>query len=125
MKDFILRCLGCSHSACVYIDKLTDAFGIEITETDVREAAICVCEILQMRPNRPPQLGNDLILLSFERIAEQAKEHYIGYADELQELFGYYVDDYASSLTFNDVEVHNWEELCESIDAWINDKFIS
>ncbi len=116
-QNFISVCLGCYPSACNYMDKLQANFDVELTEDDIRE------EFQFMAPftnRRPLQMANALIIRLFDKINQRAQEEFPEYALQINELFGYYADDYASSLTFDDVQVDNWDELCKQIYVWIN-----
>lgn len=120
-QNFISVCLGCYPSACNYMDKLQRAFDVELTEDDIRDE---VRQIAQPNPftnnSRPLQMANALIIRLFDKINQRAQEEFPEYALQINELFGYYADDYASSLTFDDVQVDNWDELCKQIYVWIN-----
>ena len=121
-SNFILMCLGCYQGACAYMDKLADTFDLEMCSDDVERAAIAVCENLKKPMHESPQLGNDLITVLFDKINAKAQDKYPLYAEQIRDLFGYYAEDYASSLTFNDEEVHNWKELCQAIEHYINEQ---
>lgn len=110
-EDFVLACIGCYHSACIYLDDLCEAFDIEITEDDVRE-------VFRNVDFSRPQLGNALISRCFDKIVAKAQEAHPECADELPHLFNYYCDDYASSLCFNKEQVSTMDGLEEEIEAW-------
>lgn len=110
-EQFILRCIGCYHSACTYMDNLCEAFDIELTENDV-------LEVFRNADFSRPQLGNDLISCCYGKIVAKAQEAHPECADELPDLFEYYCDDYASSLIFNKEQVSTMDGLEEEIEAW-------
>ena len=66
-EEFVLRCIGCYKSACIYLDDLCEAFDIEITEDDVRE-------VFRNADFSRPQLGNALISRCFDKIVAKAQE---------------------------------------------------
>ncbi len=119
--DFIGACFRCYKGACEYMDKLQVAFDIGLTECDVLTETICACERMKAHPNSPMNLGNALILCLFEKINNKAQEEYPHYAEQIRELFRYYVDDYASSIKFNHEQVDSWDELCIEIENWIKE----
>lgn len=110
-QDFILNCIGCYHSACTYMDDLCEAFDIELTEDDVRDA-------IQIADYSHYQIGNVLIQWSFDKIVAEAQEAHPECADELPDLFQYYCDDYASSLVFDGEKVVTWGSLEKAIEMW-------
>ncbi len=110
-EEFVLRCIGCYKSACIYLDDLCEAFDIEITEDDVRE-------VFRNVDFSRPQLGNALISRCFDKIVAKAQEAHPECADELPDLFDYYCEDYASSLCFNKEQVSTMDSLEEEIEAW-------
>ncbi|GEM_PF-2871878 len=106
--EFILRCIGCYVSACAYMDRVIDAFDIELTEDDVQEVFT--------HNQTLHSIGNELISRCFDKIVEKAQEAHPEYADELPDLFDYYCDDYASSLCFNKEQVSTWDGLEKEIE---------
>lgn len=121
-QDFVLVCLQCYPSACNYMDKLQANFDVELTEDDIRDVVQQIAppnDPFTNNNRRPLQMGNALIVRLFDKINRRAQELYPHYAEEINDLFGYYADDYASSLTFDDVQVDNWNELAELIDCCV------
>lgn len=110
-EQFILRCIGCYQSACIYLDYLCEAFDIEITEDDVQE-------VFRNVDFSRPQLGNALISRCFDKIVAKAQEAHPECADELPDLFDYYCEDYASGLCFNKEQVSTMDSLEKEIEAW-------
>lgn len=119
MQDFILGCMQCYKGACTYLTEIEDAFDVELTESDVKEGTIFACERVKAGIDKNMQLGNALIVCMFDKINNKAQEQYPQYAKQIRGLFGYYAEDYASSLTFDDVQVNSWDELCQEIEYWI------
>lgn len=107
-QDFICACLHCYKGACEYMDELQDSFDVTLTEDDVRAA-------IEYHTDKPLQIGNALIALLFERVKQSAQELYPHHTDQIESLFEYYADDYASSVAFNGVRVNNWNELIYQI----------
>lgn len=114
-KDFILVCIRCYHSACKYMDDLQEAFDIELTEDDVREA-------VRTADVHNYHVGNALISSLYDKIVTKAQEAHPECANELPDLFEYYPADYASSLVFNKEQVSSWDSLEKEIKAWKHDK---
>ncbi len=110
-QEFVLRCIGCYKGACAYMDRVIDAFDIELTEEDI-------LDIFRTADYSHRTIGNALISRCFDKIVAKAQEAHPEYADELPDLFDYYCDDYASSLCFNKEQVSTWDSLEEEIEAW-------
>lgn len=119
-QDFICACLRCYKGECEYMDKLQRAFDVGLTEEDVRASIAIAGEYIYNNPGRPLQICNDLITRLYDKIKNDAQELYPQYAEEIADKFEYFVDGYASTLTFGGVQVDNWDQLCKQIYVWIN-----
>lgn len=107
-KTFICNCLRLYRGTINKIDEIISNFELD------EDIALSEDTIIESVLENPHNTGNIIIRKLYDYIIANACE-FFKHIPINEDMFSYYLDDYASSIHFNGIQVSSFEELIEIV----------